>query len=172
MKKLLLIFPVLLISAALNAQSGDIDDLFSKYAEKKGFTSVYISGKMLSMLGTMGENPDNIMMRIKSIRILTENDSIAFPKINLYTELSKKIDISEYEELMVVQDATETTKFLIKQKGNTISELLVISGGTKGNSLISIRGSMNIRDLSDLSKTMGVDELTPLNDLDKKGADK
>lgn len=170
MKKSLFVFTAFLFTCILSAQSNPIDELFNKYADKKGFTSVYISGKMLSMFGgseSKEKNPDNIMLHINSIRILTENDSIADSKVNFYNELSKKLDFSLYEELMVVRDDQETTKFLTRQKGNTISELLVITGGKTGNTLISIRGDINLKELSDLSKKMGIDELEQLDNLEK-----
>jgi hypothetical protein len=170
MKKSLLVITVFLLTSILSAQSNPIDELFNKYSDVKGFTSVYISGKMLNMLGGLEakDNPDNLMLRISSIRILTENDSISDLKVNLYNELSKKLDFSVYEELMVVKDANEITKFLTRQKGNTISELLVITGGKTSNTLISIRGDINLKDLSNLSKTVGIDELEQLDNINKQ----
>ncbi len=53
-------FPVifLIISQLLHAQPGSFEALFDKYSEKKGFTSVYVSGKMLNLLGAMNREPD------------------------------------------------------------------------------------------------------------------
>lgn len=171
MKKAIFIIAILLISTVIKAQTNAIDNMFEKYSEKEGFTSVYISGRMLSMLAGMEAkdgNPDNILRRIKSIRILTENDSLAIPKINLYAELSKKLDMSVYEELMVVREGSDVTKFLILEKGNIISELLVITGGEGGNVLISIRGDLNLKELSQLSKTVGIEELEQLENVEEK----
>jgi hypothetical protein len=169
MKKALFLIAALWISTVIKAQTNPIDEIFDKYSEKEGFTSVYISGRMLSMLASKEEksgNTDNIMMRIKSIRILSENDSLPKIKINLYAELSKKLDMSVYEELMVVREGPDVTKFLILQKGNTISELLVISGGSNGNALISIKGDLNLKELSELSNTIGIEELEQLEKVD------
>jgi hypothetical protein len=171
MKRTFFILVVLLLSAVTKAQTNPIDEIFEKYSEKEGFTSVYISGRMLGMLAGMEEksdNPDNIMPRIKSIRILSENDSLSTSKVNLYAELSRKLDLSVYEELMVVKEGSEVTKFLILQKGHTISELLVISGGNNGNALISIKGDLNLKELSELSKTVGIEELEELKKVEDK----
>jgi len=122
------------------------------------------------MIGSLDaeNNPDNIMLRLKSIRILSENDSLSTGNVNFYTELSRKLDLSVYEELMVVKEGNDITKFLIRQNGNTISELLVISGSSRGNSLISIRGQINLKELSQLSKEIGIEELEELEGIEDK----
>ncbi len=170
MKRQFLIIAAFLICSVIHAQTNPIDELFNKYSELEGFTYVAISGRMLNMLGTLQaeSKPDNIMLRLKSIRILSEDDSLSTNKVNFYTELSKKLDLSVYEELMVVKEGHDVTKFLIRQNGNTISELLVISGGTGGNSLISIKGDINLKELSELSNTIGIEELEDLESIEDK----
>jgi hypothetical protein len=175
MKKSFLIAAALILSLAANSQKNPIDEIFDKYSELDGFTSVYISGRMLNMLGGMESksgNTDNIMLRLKSIRILTEDDSISRINVNFYQELSKKLDMSVYEELMVVKEGRDVTKFLIRQEGDVISELLVISGGTGGNTLISIRGDINLKELSELSETIGIEELEQLEGVEERKPDK
>lgn len=171
MKKYILIITALLISGLIGAQTNPVDALFDKYAEKQGFTSVYISGKMLNMIGALGENSGeqgNILTRLKSIRILSEDDSLRTGRVNFYSELSRAIDLSIYEELMVVREGPDVTKFMVSQDGETITELLMITGGSSGNSLISIRGDINLRELAELSKAIGIEELEHLEDADTK----
>jgi hypothetical protein len=171
MRRIFILTVVLLLSPVISAQTNPIDEIFEKYSEKEGFTSIYISGKMLGMLGGMeakSGNTDNLMLRLKSIRILTEDDSLSKTNVNFFTELSKKLDLSVYEELMVVREGQDVTKFLVRQNGDRISELLMISGGTNGNSLISIRGDMDLKEISQLSKTIGVEQLEQLEEIDKK----
>lgn len=171
MKKLIFITAAVLISIVISAQKNPIDDLFQKYSERDGFTSVFISGRMLSMLASAEakkENPENIMLRIKSIRILSQEDPILTGDVNFYAELNKKMDFSVYEELMVVKEGQEITKFLTRQNGNTISELLVLSGGKDGNTLISIMGDINLKELSKLSKSIGIEELEQLEGIEDK----
>lgn len=171
MKKLMLIIIGMGLSASLMAQSNPVDDMFNKYSDKPGFTVVTISSKMFSMLSgqdSQNKDADNIINRLKSIRILSVEDSTMNKGLNFYNELSKKLDLSAYEELMVVKEGRDMTKFLIRQKGNTISELLVIAGGPGGNSLISIKGDLNLKNISDLSKSLDMQELKGLDDIDKK----
>lgn len=167
MKKYYFIIIGLLFARIIMAQTDPIDALFDKYSEKKGFTSVYISGKMLNMLGALekSDNPgDNILLRLKSVRILSEDESLQDGKVNFYSELSRVLDPSIYEELMVVREGPDVTKFLVRQKGESISELIMITGGSGGNSLISIKGDIDLKELSELSKTIGIEELEHLED--------
>ncbi len=171
MKKLFLFFTALNLSILIQAQTNPVDEMFNKYSEKEGFTVVTISGKMFSMfanLDTENKDTDNLIRRLKSIRILSVEDSSLNQSLNFYTELSKKIDLSVYEELMVIKEGHDITKFLIRQNGNMISELLVISGGPGGNSLISIKGDLNLKNISDLSKNSGIQELKNLDKINKK----
>ena len=175
MKKLILLITAICLTLIIQAQINPIDEMFDKYSEKQGFTVVSISGKMFSMFANQDkENNEagNVINRLKSIRILSVEDSLLNKNINFYTELSKKIDFSVYEELMVVKEGPDITKFLIRQNGKIISELLVITGGPGGNSLISIKGDLNLKNISDLSKDIGIQELKSLDKIDKKSPEK
>ena len=174
MKKLIIFSAAFCLTIMLQAQNNPnnpIDEMFNKYSEKEGFTVVTISGKMFSMLASLdseNNDPDNIIAHLKSIRVLSVEDSLLNKNINFYTELGKKLSFSEYEELMVVKEGPDITKFLVKQKGEKISELLVITGGPGGNSLISIRGDLNLKNISDLSKSTGIQELKSLDKIEDK----
>lgn len=162
-----MIFPI-----SLNAQGGEaIDNMFDKYSEKEGFTSVYISSRMFSMFSSQDikdEELKNLMSRLKSIRILTVEDSTLNLKLNFYEELKRSVDFSTYEELMTVREGNEVTRFLIKETGIIISELLIVSGGKSGNTLISIKGDLDLKNISSLSKTIGIQQLENLEKLEKK----
>ncbi len=171
MKKIFLSFTALCLTLMMQAQSGPVEEMFNKYSEKPGFTVVSISSKMFSMFAnkdTEKKDADEIINRLKSIKILSVEDSLLNKNLNFYSELSKKLDLSVYEELMVVKEGPDITKFLIKQTGNTISELLVITGGPGGNSLISIKGDLNLKNISDLSKSLDMQELKSLDKIEKK----
>jgi predicted transcriptional regulator len=171
MKKIFLSVGFLCLTMAMLAQSNAVEEMFNKYSEKPGFTVVSISSKMLGLFAnkdTENKDADDIISKLKSIKILSVEDSLLNKNLNFYTELSKKLDLSVYEELMVVKEGPDMTKFLIKQSGNTISELLVITGGPGGNSLISIKGTLNLKNIKDLSKDLDMQELKSLDKIEKK----
>jgi hypothetical protein len=158
----------------MQAQSNPVDEMFNKYSEKQGFTVVSISSKMFSLFANKdpeNKDADNVINKLKSIKILSVEDSLLNKNLNFYSELSKKLDLSVYEELMVIKEGPEITKFLIKQNGNIISELLVVKGGPGGNSLISIKGELNLKNISDMSKSLDMQELKSLDKIQKKSPD-
>lgn len=171
MKRLILTFLTLGLTLCVYSQKSPVDELFDKYSGRDGFTVVSISGKMFNMFSDHEQpanDKDKVISNMKSIRILSVEDSTLNETINFYKELEKKLDFSPYEELMVVKEGKNVTKFLTIQKGDIITELLVISGGPGGNSLISIKGEMNLKALSELSKNSGIDGLEKLEDVDKE----
>jgi len=169
MKKLILIGIIACVVTTLQAQTRAIDEMFDKYSERDGFTTVYISSKLLSLFaGDKSKEGNDIAVRLKSIRILSVEDSLLNNSVNFYKELSGKQDLSAYEELMAVREGSNVTKFLIRQKGDIITELIVITGGPGDNTLISITGDLDMKMISGLSKTTGIDELKELDDIEKK----
>ena len=171
MKKLILSVTALCLTLVMQAQTNPIDEMFNKYSEKEGFTFVTISSKMFSMFAAQNaekKDADDVISKLKSIKILSVQDSLLNKNLNFYSELSKKLDLSVYEDLLVVKEGQDITKFLIRQTGNTISELLVITGGPGGNSIISIKGELNLKNISDLSKNIGIQELKTLDNIEKK----
>jgi len=174
MKKIILSFIALCLTLLIKAQSNPVDEMFNRYSEKQGFTVVSISSKMFSMFANKdadNKDTDDIISKLKSIKILSVEDSLLNKNLNFYSELSRKLDLSVYEELMVVKEGPDITKFLIKQSGNTITELLVVKGGPGGNSLISIKGELNLKNISDMSKSLDMQELKGLDKIQKKSPD-
>ena len=174
MKKFFLSFTALCLTMMIQAQSNPVDEMFNKYSEKQGFTVVSISSKMFSLFANKdpeNKDADNVINKLKSIKILSVEDSFLNKNLNFYSELSKKLDLSVYEELMVIKEGPDITKFLIKQNGNIISELLVVKGGPGGNSLISIKGELNLKNISDMSKSLDMQELKSLDKIQKKSPD-
>lgn len=58
MKRVILILPALLIAAMVEAQPDAIDQFFNKYADRDGFTTVTISGKLLSLFAGKSQSPN------------------------------------------------------------------------------------------------------------------
>jgi len=171
MKKFFLIITALCMVSVLEAQTSAVDEMFNKYSEREGFTLISISSKMFSLLAGKGTNTSedrSFINRLKSIRILSVEDSMLNENINFYDELSRKLNFGIYEELMVVREGKDMTKFLIRQNGDIISELLMITGGPGDNTLISIKGDLDLKTISDISKKSGIEELKTLDNIEKK----
>lgn len=162
MKQIALFLIFLGSSAGLFGQGNPIDDLFDKYSGKEGVTTIYISSRMFQMIAGADlddEELSRLMSRLKSIRIMSVEDSLMNRSLNFYKELESKLDLSKYEELMVVKEGGKDLKFLIRGKGDRVDEFLMIGGGAGGNMLISIKGELDMNNISEISRTIGIQEL-------------
>jgi hypothetical protein len=172
MKKIVFITLSLLLTQLVAGQGDPVDKMFDKYSGQDGVTTIFISSRMFQIIAGVeldDEDLSDLMTRLKSIRILTVNDSILNSRVNFYKELESMMSFDSYEELMVVRDGATDLKFLIKGRGDRIDELLMIGGGDKdGNVMISIRGDLNMDNISDISKGIGISELEELEKNRKK----
>ena len=102
-KALLSALLITICSSTIYAQSDPINSLFDKYADKDGYTTVYVSGKMLQLLSQFGTDPSSrsVLANTSSIKILTSDR----PGNNFYDELKQKSVFDKYEELMTVKEA-------------------------------------------------------------------
>lgn len=171
MKKLVIL--ITLVAASLNVfcQRSPVDDLFDKYNGKEGFTSVFISSKMFSLLARIdSEDKDfqNLVTRIKSIKILSIDSATNLTMgINFCNELKKKLDASGFEELMTVREENGEVRFMIHEVGGKIAELVMITAGN-GSSVVSITGDLDLKSIASLSDKMGMEELQDLEKVKDK----
>lgn len=173
MKKILIACVLVVSSILVEAQNSAVDQLFAKYADKDGFTTVSISKAMFSLFASESESKDDFNKAVKgleSIRILAPDSAIQAMykgKLNFYNEMSKSLPITQYEELMSVKEKDQVFKMLIRKKGSVITEFLMIGGGRE-NVLICILGNIDLKTISKLSKTMDIDGMEELDKLNKK----
>ena len=166
MKKLILIIAIMLPMAVL-AQKSSVDKLFAKYANQKGFTTVNISGKLLSFASQVDVGNDEaskMMSELRGIRILSVEDKDLNKNIDFYAELEKDgfFKNNDYEVLMEVTEDNEVVRFLAKDAGNgKISDLLLVVGGDD-NALIDISGLIDPQNISKITKSLDID----LGDID------
>jgi len=153
---------VLLIPLMVMAQDGSpIDKLFNKYANKEGFTTVNISGKLLSFASKLDDSKSDeasMLEKISGIRILSVEDKELNKGLNFYKELDEDgfFKNNKYETLMEVTDKDQVVRFYGRsgEKGK-LSELLLVVGGND-NTLISIRGVINPDDISKLTGSLNL----------------
>ena len=161
MKKLLITF-VLLIPLMVMAQDGSpIDKLFNKYANKDGFTTVNISGKLLSFASQFDDSKSNeteMLAKLSGIRILSVENKDLNKGLNFYKELEADgfFKNNKYEVLMEVTDKDEVVRFYGRsgEKGK-LSELLLVVGGDD-NTLISIRGVIDPDDIGKITGSLNL----------------
>lgn len=170
MKKLILILLIVSSGLTVFGQRSPVDDLFDRYDGKEGFTSVYISSRMFSLLSRLdSDDPDfnRLVNSIKGIKILAIDSASNTAGLNFIFDLKKKLKTAGYEELMTVREVDQQIEFMIREAPNgKIAELIMITGG-KGTSVVSILGNMDLKTIADLSDNLDIDELQDLEKVRK-----
>ena len=161
MKRLLIILVLLIPIFGMAQDNSPIDKLFNKYANKDGFTTVNISGKLLGLASKMDDSNSKeaaMLEKISGIRILSVEDSELNKTLNFYKELEADgfFKNNLYESLMEVTEKNEIVRFYGRngEKGK-LSELLLVVGGDE-NTLISIRGLIDPNDIANITKSINV----------------
>jgi len=168
-KQALLILLLSVASLTAWTQKSPVDELFDRYDGKDGFTSVYISSKMFSLLSRIDTDDDefrNLVNRIRGIRILSIDSAGNTGGFNLATELMPRLRRNGYEELMTVKEENDNIFFMIREAGGRIAELVMVTGG-HGSSVVSIQGDLDLKTIASLSDSMGIGELENLEKVNK-----
>lgn len=160
MKRIAILIIVVAFPALLVAQNSAVDKLFNKYSGKDGVTTVSINPELFQIVKAMDikevEDADIPFDKIASVKILTIEDEEKWEGVNFYDEISKDLDVSNFEEVMTVNDGGEIVRIWMKVEKNEVSEFLLIVGGDD-NVLIYITGSFNMSDLEELAESVDHD---------------
>ena len=161
MKRLLMALILFVPIMGMAQNDSPIDKLFSKYANKDGFTTVNITGKLLSFASKMDDSKSKenaILGKISGIRILSVEDKEMNKNLNFYKELEADgfFKNNNYEALMEVTEKNEVVRFYGKsdEKG-TLSDLLLVIGGDD-NTLISISGVIDPKDIGKITGSLNL----------------
>lgn len=170
MKKLLLIFALTFsYFIQINAQKDKLDQLFDKYQESEGVTSIKIAKPMFNMLNKLNINDSELeqikplLSKINGLRILivekptAANNTGSQNKINLGNFQSLQSDINnsirnmKYEELMTVNSKDNKIKFLSSDATNGILDNLLLNISSEGNTvLMMLDGKISMDDVNKL----------------------
>ncbi len=164
-------FIILVSALSLTAlsQRSAVDDLFDRYDGREGFTSVFISSKMFSLLSRIDSDDQefhNLVNRIKSIRILSVDSASNTLHVNFAAELVPRLTRTGYEDLMTVKEQNDEIRFMVRESGGRIAELVMITGGA-GSSVVCITGNLDLKTIASLSDNLGIRELEGLDKVEK-----
>ena len=150
-----------MLPMAVFAQKSPVDKLFEKYANKEGFTTVNISGKLLGFASKIetGDNATSeVLSKLNGIRILSVDNKELTGPLDFYKELEQDgfFTNNEYEVLMEVTEANEVVRFLARDGGDgKFSDLVLVVGG-KDNALISITGIIDPENIGKITKSLDI----------------
>ncbi len=130
------------------------DDLFEKYADMDGVTTVYISKKMFQMMPVVenvGLSLANMKGKVDFLGILsTENTNLRKDMERDFRALIGK----EYEELMRVKDDSTRANFYVRQEGEQIKELIMLANtDSEGFTVIRLLGDFTQNDIQEIANT-------------------
>ena len=162
MKKLIILLLCIVPYLGM-AQKSPVDRLFEKYANKKGFTTVNISGALLSFASKMdnGSAESDMLSKLDGVRILSVDDDQLNKSLDFYKELDDAgfFKNNDYQVLMEVTEEDEVVRFYARPAGKGMfSELLLIVGGDD-NALISIRGLIDPDNIGKITGALDIDVL-------------
>lgn len=126
-------------------------ELFNKYNDMKGVSSVYISKTMLEMsphvmnedlyFGKAGAHLNSVQV------ISTQNDKI---KTDMLKDIRALVKSSKYELLMKQKGIVSSSEFYISRTKEKIKELIMIMNGASSLKFIYIEGDMTADDVKKL----------------------
>ncbi|MFY1048376.1 DUF4252 domain-containing protein [Chryseobacterium sp. GP-SGM7] len=157
MKKILIIC-TLVLSHFFNVygQKNKLDQLFDKYQEVEGVTSIKIAKPMFGMLSNLNiadselDQIKPLLSKIDGLKVLiTENTRGELANVN--KEISSYLSKLNYNEIMSVKNAGSKIKFLsseAKNDGTLENMLLSIDSGGGENILVMLDGKLSMDDVN------------------------
>lgn len=165
MKKTLLIF-ALLFSYFSNvaAQKEKLEQIFDKYQDTEGVTSIKIAKPMFGMLNKLDIKDSELdqikplLGKIQGLKILVieqPQDGDSEKPASFYQNLSKEILSSvnnlKYEELMTVNSKDSKVKFLTSDATNGVLDNLLLNISSEGSTvLMMLDGKISMDDVNNL----------------------
>lgn len=123
-------------------------NLFSKYGDMKGVSSVYISKVMIE------SNPNlfakdiyigKVSGQLNSVQILSTMDNNV--KKDLRKDLRSLVQSSKYELLMKQKGTVSSSEFYLSRKGDKVKELIMIIDGAATLKFVYLEGDMTLKDI-------------------------
>jgi hypothetical protein len=153
----------------LAGQNKAVEQLFQKYSDKDGYSSVVITKNMFQLFANV-ENPtnDEFLRTVKNldfIKILSvkgETEGKMF-----FQEIQSALPEKDYKELMTIKETDQQVKFLTLEKDGVIKELIMISRGKDEGSMIWMAGIIDMKAVSKIAQGIKIDGIENLEKVEK-----
>ena len=169
MRKLSIVFAILFSQFFLvSGQNDKINQLFDKYQEVEGVTSIKIAKPMFSLLSKLDikdselESIKPLLGKIQGLKIMIiENEEGASGVNSLKSKISNEISSSvnklNLQELMSVNSKGSKIKFLSGQEKDGVLDDLLLNINSDGNTvLMMLDGKISMDDLNNLMNEVEV----------------
>jgi hypothetical protein len=140
----LFFFPV--ISQAQSSHQ----DVFEKYANEPGCSSVTMEKKMIKAIASKSEDQDlvNLLDGIQSIKILSSNGK----NENMISDVKRYVSIDNMTKMGERAENGKTDSFYIRDGGKYQSIFIMLSVSPAKTTVIRIFGFFDVKDVSKLSR--------------------
>ena len=148
MKRIFTVIAVMMACLSMHAQA----ELFSKYDNTHGVTTVYVSKSMLSIMPQMktgGVDIGSIAQKLDNISILTceRPPMIGGIKQNASAIYSR----DGYEEVMKLNDSDSHTVIYMKQLSGGTNEFALVNTENNVLRIVNIKGRISLRDIQSIT---------------------
>lgn len=150
--KMILTGMLLLLSLFCQAQK----NLFNKYDDLKGVSSVYISKAMIESnpnLFTKDVYIGKVSGQLNSVQVLSTMDNNV--KKDLRKDLQSLVQSSKYELLMKQKGNVSSSEFYMSRKGDKVKELIMILDGAATLKFVYLEGEMTLKDIQNIMMYQG-----------------
>lgn len=123
---------ILFFGTVLSAQCVSTEILYQKYRGEEGIISLWIPGiamKLAASIADLEEEEETLLRSIKSIRILTIEDTKLYPDVNFTKEVNIQQGHNGYRLLLQVNDSGEDIMILGREKRGKLKDILILVGG-------------------------------------------
>jgi hypothetical protein len=181
MKRSILIIAIALFSVLpcfVAGQSEQVAQLFDKFSDIEGFTSVDVSKGLFELFAEIeADDPDfddfkKAIEGLESLKLLAysleEGRGDARVKSDFVSEINKTISFKDYQELMVIKESDAKINFYAKSDKQVIKEMIMFVDGSDEAVLLSLYGNIDLNYMAKLAKGMNMGGMEYLNRMDKK----
>lgn len=143
---------LLLLSLFCQAQK----NLFNKYDDLKGVSSVYISKAMIESnpnLFTKDVYIGKVSGQLNSVQVLSTMENSV--KKELRKDLQSLVQSSKYELLMKQKGNVSSSEFYMSRKGDKVKELIMILDGAATLKFVYLEGEMTLKDIQNIMMYQG-----------------
>lgn len=148
-RRMLAVALLALVSLAASAQ----DDLFDRYANTQGVTTVCVSKAMLSLMPQVkagGVDIAAIAQKLESVQILSCDRPSLIPGIRQTANSIYSRD--GYEEVMRMNEGGQTTLIYQKQLSGGMNEFALVTGETNELNIVNVKGHITLRDIQSIAQ--------------------
>lgn len=129
MKRIVIIFTVILIFAPWYMQAQTLQRFFARYDHDKRFESVSVGRFLFSMAlitGSLSDDEKEIIGNLRQIRILSSKNQLQ-PEFSgkMMKDLDRVIRKGNFENLVEVRNKGEKVDILVRKKHDTYTDLLI-----------------------------------------------